>query len=132
MRNLIKMNQQDAIQYVSENEIIGIKAGLQRDTFLDVWMVVVNNRIFARSWGFAERSWYNSFLQDPLGQIQCGDSILHINAYIPTDLNDLTDRINTAYLTKYSTRKYARPITEQQHVEKTMEFVILDKISNQI
>lgn len=118
------MNKQTAVEYVIENEIIGIKAGLQRETFLDIWMVVVNNRIFARSWGFAEKSWYNSFLQDSLGQIQCGDTIFTINAVIPVDIDDLTPHINNAYLTKYSSKQYAKPITGQKHIEKTMEFII--------
>lgn len=118
------MNKQKALQYVCENEIIGIKAGIKRDTFLDIWMVVVNNRIFARSWGFAEKSWYNSFLKDSFGQIKCGGDVFNINACIPADLDDLTLSINSAYLTKYSTKQYAKPITEGKHVEKTMEFII--------
>ncbi|MBK1896475.1 DUF2255 family protein [Chryseobacterium paridis] len=120
------MNKQMAIQYVNENEITGIKAGLQRDTFLDIWMVVVNDRIFARSWGFAEKSWYNTFLKDSCGQIKCGDQIFSIKACIPPDLNDLTFSINQAYLTKYSTKQYAKPITEQKHIDKTMEFIICE------
>ncbi|MDH6253685.1 hypothetical protein M2347_003412 [Chryseobacterium sp. H1D6B] len=120
------MNKETALKYICENEITGIKAGLQRETFLEIWMVVVDNRIFARSWGFAERSWYNSFLEDPMGQIQCGDAILSINAHIPADINDLTPQINNAYLTKYSTKQFAKPITDQKHAEKTMEFVICE------
>jgi len=120
------MNKQMALQYVIENEIVGIKAGLQRETFLDIWMVVVNDRIFARSWGFAKKSWYNTFLEDSIGQIRCGKAILSVNACIPSDIDELTSHINNAYLTKYSTKQYAKPITEKEHVEKTMEFIICE------
>jgi hypothetical protein len=41
-------------------------------------------------------------------------------------MDDLTPQINIAYLTKYSTKQYAKPITGQKHVEKTMEFVICE------
>lgn len=122
------MNQKEVAHYVDENEIIGIKAGLQRETFLDIWMVTVHNRIFARSWGLAEKSWYNSFLLDPVGQINCGGTVLNIRASVPDDIEEISPAINNAYLTKYSTKQYAKPITEQQHVEKTMEFMICEYI----
>lgn len=120
------MNKENALYFICKNEIIGIKAGEKRETFLDIWMVVINDRIFARSWGFAEKSWYNCFLKDPFGQIKCGESIFNINACIPADLDDLTLSINNAYLTKYSTKQYAKPITEGKHIEKTMEFMICE------
>ncbi|MBL7932331.1 MAG: DUF2255 family protein [Bacteroidia bacterium] len=91
-------------------------------------MVVVNNRIFARSWGLAERSWYNSFLNDPNGEIKCGDNIYRIRAFIPPDIENLNEAISQAYLQKYDygrNAKYARGIIKQAHVEKTMEFKLL-------
>ncbi|STC98105.1 Uncharacterized protein conserved in bacteria (DUF2255) [Chryseobacterium carnipullorum] len=90
-------------------------------------MVIVNDRIFARSWGLAEKSWYHTFLQDPIGQIKCGKEIFNIKAVVPDDITDLTPEINTAYLTKYNTGsnlRYSQGIIQQKHVEKTMEFII--------
>lgn len=117
----------DPVKYINSHNLIGIKAGSERETFLEIWMVTVDKRIFARSWGFAEKSWYNTFLKDENGQIQCGDQIFNIKAKIPDDLDDLNDKINKAYLDKYNSGEnsfYAIGITEQNHVEKTMEFVI--------
>lgn len=79
-------------------------------------MVVVENRIFARSWGFAESSWYNAFLNDPDGKIKCGDQEFKITA-----------KINAAYLDKYNSgdnSKYAVGITQKKHSDKTMEFIL--------
>lgn len=121
------MNKEKALEYIKTHNLIGIKAGLQRPNFLDIWMVVVDDRIFARSWGFAERSWYNSFLEDSTGEIKCGDSVFAIKGIIPIDRDNLTQKINTAYLTKYNTGKnieYSQGIVEQKHAEKTMEFII--------
>lgn len=121
------MNKSIAISYIKSNNLIGIKAGLQRETFLDIWMVIVNDRIFARSWGFAEKSWYNSFLKDPTGQIKCGNRIFDIKAAVPPDNELLTTAINTAYLTKYNSGHnidYAKGIIKKNHVERTMEFII--------
>jgi hypothetical protein len=120
-----------AIEYIKTNNLIGIKAGLDRPDFLDIWMVVVDNRIFARSWGFAERSWYNTFMKNPEGQIKCGERIFHIQATIPKDNSDMTERINHAYLAKYNSDhniKYAIGIIEDKHVEKTMEFIVCEEV----
>ena len=121
------MENEIAINYIKNNNLIGIKAGLQRHEFLDIWMVVVEDRIFARSWGFAEKSWYNIFLQDPVGQIKCGENIFSIKATVPKDKGEITEKINIAYLTKYNTGhniEYAKGIVEENHVDKTMEFII--------
>jgi hypothetical protein len=42
------MNRKAAIKFIAENNLIGLKAGHHRNTFLEIWMVVVNDRIFAR------------------------------------------------------------------------------------
>lgn len=123
------MNKEKALHYINHHNLIEIKAGEERTTFLEIWMVTVNDRIFARSWGLAEKSWYNTFLQDPKGQIKCGEEVFHIKALIPDDLRDLTSDINTAYLTKYNTGsnlKYSKGIIQQKHVEKTMEFIVCE------
>ncbi len=118
-----------AIQHINSHNLIGIKAGKERESFLEIWMVTVENRIFARSWGFAEKSWYNTFLKDNLGEIKCGETIYAIEARIPEDLSELEQEINQAYLDKYDSGEnsfYAKGIIEEKHVAKTMEFIILN------
>lgn len=123
------MNKDRALDYINTHNLAEIKAGNQRTTFLEIWMVTVNDRIFARSWGLAEKSWYHTFLEDPEGQIRCGEEIFNIQGLVPDDLKELTSDINAAYLTKYNTGpnlKYSKGIIEQKHVEKTMEFIICE------
>lgn len=123
------MNKEIALGYIKSHNLIGIKAGLQRQTFIDIWMVVVEDRIFARSWGLAEKSWYNRFQEEPIGHIKCGENIFSIRATIPKDLTELTEKINTAYLTKYNTGhniEYAEGIVQENHVNKTLEFIVDD------
>ena len=122
-------NKKAALYYINTHNLTGIKAGKERETFLEIWMVVVNERIFARSWGLAEKSWYNTFLKEPEGQIRCGDEIFNIKAVVPDDITDLTSKINEAYLTKYNTDsniEYSRGIIREQHISRTMEFKICD------
>lgn len=124
------LNNEAAIEHIRFNNYTGIKAGLERDSFLEIWMVVVDGRIFARSWGFAERSWYHSFLQNSYGSIQCGAQVFHIKAEVPVFEHELNAKINRAYLAKYSAtehnRKYSEEIIKPAHIEKTMEFIVLE------
>lgn len=94
--------QNEAINYINSHNLIGIKARKERETFLEIWMVTVDNKIFARSWGFAERSWYSTFLNDSNGEIKCGNQVFKIRAEIPKDLDRLNERISQAYLNKYN------------------------------
>ena len=120
------MNTQKALDFIKSSNLIGLKAGHERETFLEIWMVVVDNRIFARSWGFAERSWYNSFLNDSSGEIKCGDEVFQIEAVVPDNDDEFNEKISEAYLKKYSNSehnlKYAKGIVREAHVNKTMEF----------
>lgn len=122
-------NKEQAIEFIQKNSLTGIRAGFKRPTFLDIWMVVVDDRIFARSWGFAEKSWYHTFLQHPEGEIRCGEQVFRIKAHVPADLDLLTGRINAAYLEKYREPHnipYAQGIVEEKHAAKTMEFVVAE------
>ena len=123
------MNIESIINCISLNNHFGIKAATQRETFLEIWMVTVDNRIFARSWGFSEKSWYNTFLKERKGQIKCGEMVLNVEAKIPEDLLFITEQINNAYLQKYNSGKnsfFAQGIIQKEHAEKTLEFVILE------
>lgn len=123
------MKKEVAIAYINSNNLIGIKAGFDRPNFLDIWMVVVDNRIFARSWGFAEKSWFIRFLQNPLGHIKCGNDVYLIKAFVPSDNDLITEKINMAYLTKYNSGyniAYAEGIVRKEHVNRAMEFIIVE------
>ncbi|MDR3025579.1 DUF2255 family protein [Chryseobacterium sp.] len=123
------MNKENALHYIKTNNLIGIKAGKHRSEFLEIWMIVVQDRVFARSWGLAERSWFTAFLENSAGEIQCGEVTYPVYAVIPEDLNELTEEINKAYLTKYNTGHnipYSQGIIHEKHVVRTIEFIILD------
>ncbi|MFD3001612.1 DUF2255 family protein [Pontibacter toksunensis] len=117
---------QAVLDFINKHNLIGIKAGKNRDTFLQIWMVVVDRRVLARSWGLKERSWFNSFLQDPHGQIQCGDRTVAIKARVQEGDEELQERISQAYLRKYDKGEnsfYEHGIIRPEHVAKTMEFL---------
>jgi hypothetical protein len=87
---------------IAESKILGIRAGSGDHHFIGVWVVVVDGRVFIRSWGLKRRSWYNAFLERPMGTIQVGDRELRVRA-----ITDLPERIkaavDAAYAEKYDT-----------------------------
>lgn len=114
------------IECIKGTRLLGIKAGSDRPNFLEIWMVTVEDRVFARSWGLAERSWYNSFLQNNKGEMRCGEKIVKITAIVPPDLEKINDKISEAYLKKYDHGEnsyYAHGIVKKEHLNKTMEFI---------
>jgi hypothetical protein len=111
---------------IHESKILGIRAGATSDhRFIGVWVVVVNGRVFARSWTRKPDGWYRTLLADPRGTIQIGERQRRIRA-VPARGTRLRDAIERAYAEKYSTPgsvKYVRGFRSARRRETTMEFV---------
>src|SRR5262245_2013241 len=91
-------------------KILGIRAGSAPHRFIGVWMVVVEGRLFIRSWSLKPRSWYRTFLVEPVGAITIGDRELRVRA-VRTRSERLKDAVSAAYAAKYNTpasKKYVR------------------------
>ena len=106
--------------------IMGIRAGAKSDhRFIGVWPIVVDGRLFARSWTSTKDGWYRTFLDDPLGVIQVGDRQVRIRA-IGVKSERLRDKVDAAYGQKYDTKaskKYVRGLRSPRRRDTTTEFV---------
>src|SRR6185503_4487347 len=86
------------------SKIMGIRAGKSSDhKFIGVWPIVVNGRVFARSWTLTKGGWYKTFLEDPLGTLQVGEREVRVRARRVTS-ERLRDQIEDAYAGKYNTK----------------------------
>lgn len=107
-------------------KIMGIRAGDKTDhRFTGVWPVVINGRLFARSWTLTKGGWYRSFLDDPIGVIQVGDREVRIRAR-QVKSERLRDAVEEGYAEKYPTKasqKYVRGFRTSRRREATIEFV---------
>ena len=83
-------------------------------------MVQVDGRIFARSWGKSERSWFTTLLKEPAtGQIKFGDRIINITG-VPCKDTALNRLIDKAYLERYTTPEnipYAQGISQPEYAD---------------
>ncbi|QCX40862.1 DUF2255 family protein [Aureibaculum algae] len=115
----------DLYNYLTNNSLIEIKGGLERKTFLSIWMVAVEDRIFARSWNKSNKSWFTEILKTGIGQIKYSDKIISITGKKLNADNDVNSLIDQAYLEKYIQKEninYAEGITQPEYSDYTMEF----------
>jgi hypothetical protein len=89
-----------------------LRAGIAPHRFIGIWAVIVEGRVFVRSWSLKPRSWYRTFLEDARGAIQVAGHEIAVRA-VPTRSERLNDAIDAAYLQKYNTPaslNYARDL----------------------
>lgn len=111
---------------IDEAKILGIRAGARSDhRFTGVWPIVVNGRVFARSWTLKSGGWYRAFLDDPVGAIQVGEREIRVRVR-PVRGERIRDAVEEAYAEKYPTpgsAKYVRGFRAKRRREATIEFL---------
>jgi hypothetical protein len=115
------------LKCISETQITSIRAGKDREKFTGIWMVVVEDRIFGRSYYGAERSWFTTLLNEGNGDMKCGKEIVPVKGVKPKDIKTITTAINKAYEKKYLVKAYNKKwvdgLCEPERVARTMEFI---------
>ena len=111
---------------IDASKILGVRAGARSDhRFTGVWPIVIDGRVFARSWTQKAGGWYSSFQDDALGALQVGDREVRVRA-VPVRSERILDAIEKAYAEKYPTpgsRKYVRGFKTARRRAATVEFV---------
>jgi hypothetical protein len=114
------------VEAIDRAKILGVRAGARSEhRFIGIWAVVVDGRVFARSWTRRPDGWYRTFLEDPLGTIQVGQRRLRVRAR-PVRSERIRDAVEDAYASKYPTpgsKKYVRGFRSPRRREATMEFL---------
>ena len=112
-------------KYLAEHTLIEIKGGLNRDSYLPIWMVEVDKRIFARSWNKSKRSWFTEFQKTGIGEIKFCDKVIRVKGKKLSAQDKMNSRISMAYIEKYKQSenlKYAEGISQLKYFDYTMEF----------
>ena len=110
---------------IRDEKMLAIRAGTDQHRFIHIWTVVVEGRVFVRSWSLKPRSWYRTFLEEPRGAIKVGSREIPVRA-VHTRSERLKDAVSRAYLAKYNTRgsvKYARDLERAKSRATTTELV---------
>lgn len=118
---------QDVVAAIDKGKILGLRAGTQPHRFIGIWAVVVESRVFVRSWSLKPRSWYRTFLEEPRGTINVDGREIDVRA-VRTRSERLKTEVDRAYLEKYKTPgsiQYARDLGGEKSRATTTELVPL-------
>lgn len=119
---------EDVVGAIRTGKILGLRAGRQPHRVIGIWAVVVEGRVFVRSWSLKPRSWYRTFLEDPHGLITVGDRELLVRA-VRTRSERLKAGVDRAYREKYDTPgsvQYVRDLCGAKSRATTTELVPFD------
>jgi hypothetical protein len=114
---------------VRDGKYFGIRAGRAPHRFIGIWAVDVLGRVFVRSWTLKPRSWWRTFLLEPVGELQVPgyEKAFRVRA-VQTRSERLRDAVDRAYLEKYNTKsslKYSRGFRTERRRGSTTELVPL-------
>ena len=111
---------------INKDKILGLRAGKDSThRVIGIWAVVVEGRVFVRSWSLKPRSWWRTFLEDPYGSMFVGEQEFAIRA-IQTRSERLKDLVSQAYKEKYNTPRsvqYVKEMSRKKSRDTTTEFV---------
>ena len=117
----------DILAVLRKSKGLRIQAGTGQHRFIGIWVVVVKDRVFIRSWSVKPNGWYRTFLNEPRGTIHVENCNIAVRA-IPIKSEHLRDAVDRAYLDKYNTPgglKYAKDLGQAKSRASTIELVPL-------
>ncbi len=100
-----------------------IRSGDHR--FIHVWVVVIDGRVFVRSWNDEPDGWYRAFRKHPRGAIVVGDSEVPVRA-VPVTSTKWIEAASSAYALKYKTKanqKYVKGFRAARRCATTLELL---------
>lgn len=110
---------------IRNEKIVGIHAGTKPHRVIGIWAVVVENRVFVRSWSLKPRSWYRTFLEEPRGALHIAGRVIRVRA-VHTRSERLKEAVTRAYKEKYNTPGslyFVRGFAHKKRRDTTTELV---------
>jgi hypothetical protein len=91
---------------IHADRILGIRAGTDsKHRVVGIWAVVVDGRVFVRSWSMKPSSWWRTFLEDTYGEIFVARRKRGIKVRAAQVKSErLKEAVSAAYREKYNTR----------------------------
>ena len=112
------------VETLNGAKILGVRAGTEH-RYTGVWVVVVEGRVFVRSWNDKPTGWFRSFINQSSGTIQVGKLEIPVRAKLPRSAR-IRDAVTLAFAEKYNTKgsqKWVEGFAEPTRVLTTLEFI---------
>ena len=118
---------QDVVSSIRDEKILGIRTGSKPHRIIGIWAVVVEGRVFVRSWSLKPRSWYRTLLEEPRGIIVVATREIPVRPVF-TRSERLKKLVDRAYAEKFPTpgsRHFVEGFKEKKRRDTTTELVPL-------
>jgi predicted DNA-binding protein (MmcQ/YjbR family) len=113
----------EVVQAIHKSQVLGVKAGSRPHRVIGIWAVVVEGRVFVRSWSVKPNGWNRSFVAEPRGVMEIAGREFPVRA-ARVRSERLQDGIDRAYLAKYCTKaslRYVRDLRSPKSRATTLE-----------
>jgi len=110
---------------IRDARFLRIRCGARPHRAIGIWAVVVEGRVFVRSWSLTPGGWYRTLREEPVAVVQIGTRNVPVRAVF-TRSKRLLDLVSRAYLEKYKTPgslRYARDLGSKRSRATTTELV---------
>lgn len=112
------------LEELAQAKILSVRAGTDH-RYTGVWLVLVEGRVFVRSWNDKATGWFRAFLAQPLGSIRLAGREIAVRGR-PLRSERLRDAVTRAYKAKYDTKaseKWVRGFAEPHRLATTLELL---------
>ena len=115
------------LEAIRDGKILGIRAGTKPHRVIGIWAVVVEGRVFVRSWTVKPSGWYRALREEPQGVIEVEKKKLRFRSVF-TRGERLRKAVDRAYVAKFRTpwaAKLARAFKTKERRATTTELLPL-------
>src|SRR5437868_14953752 len=115
------------VEAIRDAKILGIRAGAKPHRVIGIWAVVVEGRVFVRSYTLKPRSWYRTFHDEPCGMIEVNVKEIKVQPVF-TRSERLKKLVDRAYAEKFPTpgsRVFVEGFKEKKRRDTTTELAPL-------
>ena len=92
----------DVVEALRTAKILGVRSGTEH-RYTGVWGVVVDGRLFARSWNDKPTGWFRAFRKEPNGTVQVAGREIPVRAKLTRSACTL-GAVTAAFGLKYNTQ----------------------------
>ncbi len=119
----------EILALIRKDRILGIRAGKgSAHRVIGIWTVVVDKRVFVRSWSMKPNSWWRTFLEDPYGEIFVSKRKRGIKVRaVQVRSGKLKEAVSAAYREKYNTPGsvgYVEDMSRKPSLDTTTELIL--------
>jgi len=109
----------DALRNVEEIRIATTPAGTKKKHRATIWVVVVDDDVFIRSFTGPKGKWYRNVLADPEADVEFDGKAIHVRA-MPVKDRKTIEAVSRAYLEKYRDSPYAKDMVRDEVLPTTL------------